>query len=155
MDEVTYTGYCHSPIGTFCITCHSKAVVEAYFTDNQGCDLPPDAPEVLKEAISQVSAYFAGCRKVFDVPLDPAGPPFFQQVWRELLRIPYGSTCSYGALAANIGHPKASRAVGLANNRNPISILIPCHRVIGANGNLTGYASGLERKRWLLALEKR
>ena len=93
-------------------------------------------------------------RTTFDVRLAPTGTPFQREVWTALQTIPYGTTCSYGELAAQIGRPGASRAVGLANGRNPISIIVPCHRVIGSTGTLTGYGGGLERKQWLLDLER-
>jgi methylated-DNA-[protein]-cysteine S-methyltransferase len=101
----------------------------------------------------QLEEYFAGQRSQFDVPLAMAGNPFELRVWRALQDIPYGHTTSYGAVAASIGAPEASRAVGLANGRNPIAVIVPCHRVIGADGSLTGYGGGLERKRLLLDLE--
>ena len=100
-------------------------------------------------------AYFAGDLEDFDLQLAPEGTPFQQSVWKELCTIPYGETISYGELARRIGNPKASRAVGLANGSNPIPIIIPCHRVIGSNGKLTGYGGGLPIKEKLLALEKR
>ncbi|ACG72266.1 methylated-DNA/protein-cysteine methyltransferase [Anaeromyxobacter sp. K] len=104
---------------------------------------------------SRARAWFAGDLGALDgLPLDPGGTPFQRQVWDELRRIPAGETRSYGALAAALGRPGAARAVGLANGRNPIAIAIPCHRVIGADGSLTGYAGGLDRKRWLLAHER-
>ena len=103
----------------------------------------------------QLAEYFAGERQEFDVPLKLAGTPFQQRVWRELVRIPFGTTITYAELARRIGQPTASRAVGHANGRNPISILVPCHRVIGADGKLTGYAGGVEKKQWLLAWERR
>ena len=105
---------------------------------------------MLVAAARQLAEYFAGRRRAFDLPLAPAGTPFQQQVWRQLLQIPFGSTCSYGALARAVGRPSASRAVGAANGRNPISIIIPCHRVIGSDGSLTGYGGGEPAKRWLL-----
>lgn len=108
------------------------------------------------EANSQLTDYFAGRRKTFELAIDRdalGGTEFQRRVWRELEKIIYGMTISYGELAARIGNPNAVRAVGLANARNPISIVVPCHRVIGANGTLTGYGGGLERKRWLLELE--
>jgi methylated-DNA-[protein]-cysteine S-methyltransferase len=108
----------------------------------------------LKDAVRQLGAYFGGERRRFDLPLAPEGTPFQQRVWQELLTIPYGETISYGELARRIGKPTGSRAVGLANGANPISIVIPCHRVIGSNGNLTGYGGGLKNKEWLLALER-
>lgn len=102
---------------------------------------------------AQLLAYFAGERQAFDLPLAPRGTDFQQTVWKALLEIPFGTTWSYGELARHIGKPKAARAVGLANGRNPISIIVPCHRVIGADGSLTGYGGGIARKRWLLAHE--
>jgi methylated-DNA-[protein]-cysteine S-methyltransferase len=109
--------------------------------------------ELLADARRQLSEYFAGERTTFDLPLRPAGAPFQLRVWEALLRIPYGETASYGEIARGLGHPTASRAVGAANGRNPIAIVVPCHRVIGSNGSLTGYAGGLECKRALLDLE--
>jgi methylated-DNA-[protein]-cysteine S-methyltransferase len=102
---------------------------------------------------SQLDEYFAGTRTTFDVPLAMAGNDFELSVWAALLEIPYGETASYGSVAQAIGHPTAPRAVGLANGRNPIAVIVPCHRVIGADGSLTGYGGGLERKRLLLDLE--
>ena len=101
----------------------------------------------------QLKEYFAGERTTFDLELDMDGPDFERLVWRALLDIPYGETSSYGELARRIGHPDAARAVGVANARNPIAVIVPCHRVIGADGSLTGYGGGLERKRLLLELE--
>jgi methylated-DNA-[protein]-cysteine S-methyltransferase len=103
---------------------------------------------------TQLTEYFEGRRTVFDLPLHQAGTPFQQTVWRGLLDIPFGQTWSYGQLAAHIGRPGAARAVGLANGRNPISIVVPCHRVIGSSGSLTGYGGGIERKRRLLDFER-
>jgi methylated-DNA-[protein]-cysteine S-methyltransferase len=110
---------------------------------------------VLAEAVRQLTAYFAGELTEFDLPLDPHGSDFSKRVWNELLEIKHGQTASYGEIARRLGHTNAaSRAVGLANGRNPIPIVIPCHRVIGADGSLTGYAGGMERKQVLLALEQ-
>ncbi|MCQ6551715.1 methylated-DNA--[protein]-cysteine S-methyltransferase [Streptomyces sp. C10-9-1] len=106
------------------------------------------------EAARQLGAYFAGERTAFDLPLHLAGTPFQRRVWECLLRIPYGETRSYGELAGELGGKGASRAVGLANGRNPIGIIVPCHRVVGSSGGLTGYGGGLDRKRRLLALER-
>jgi methylated-DNA-[protein]-cysteine S-methyltransferase len=109
---------------------------------------------VLEQASNQLSEYFAGERKMFDLPLAPKGTAFQLKVWLALRRIPYGETRSYGEIAAELGlAPTASRAVGLANGANPLPIVVPCHRVIGANGALTGFGGGLERKRFLLDLE--
>lgn len=113
----------------------------------------PDA-EPFAAAAGQLAAYFAGDLTSFDLPLGMAGTPFQRRVWAQLLEIPFGQTVSYGELAVAIGKPSASRAVGLANGRNPISIVVPCHRVVGSDGSLTGYGGGLDRKRFLLALER-
>jgi methylated-DNA-[protein]-cysteine S-methyltransferase len=110
---------------------------------------------IIEQAIGQLRAYFAGELETFDLPLAPDGTPFQQKVWQRLCDIPYGETISYGELARRVGNPKASRAVGLANGANPIPIVIPCHRVIGSNGRLTGYGGGLPLKEKLLALERR
>jgi len=109
---------------------------------------------VLPELREQLEAYWAGDLREFTVPLRLEGTDFQRKVWQALQGIPYGETWSYGKLAAELGAPGASRAVGLANGRNPIGIVIPCHRVVGANGSLTGYGGGLERKRWLLDHER-
>ena len=109
---------------------------------------------VLEEAVRQLKEYFAGERREFTLPVDPRGTPFQKSVWRALCGIPYGETRSYGEIARAVGKPGACRAVGMANHRNPVSIIIPCHRVIGADGSLTGYGGGLERKRFLLRLER-
>lgn len=106
-------------------------------------------------ARQQLEEYFAGMRRQFDLPLQPLGTPFQREVWRELTRIPYGATISYGELARRIGQPQAVRAVGAANGRNPLPIVVPCHRVIGADGSLTGFGGGLPAKRHLLSLEDR
>ena len=110
--------------------------------------------DVLAEAREQLTAYFAGELRDFDLPLAPLGTPFQVDVWEALRRVPYGRTCTYGELAAAVGRPTAVRAVGAANGRNPISIVVPCHRVVGANGKLIGYAGGLDRKTALLSLEQ-
>ena len=110
---------------------------------------------VLQEAARQLGEYFGGTRKVFDLPLQPRGTAFQQSVWRALCDIPYGQTRSYAHLAEQIGRPKACRAVGMANHKNPIPILIPCHRVVGADGSLTGYAGGTDMKKALLDLESK
>ena len=109
---------------------------------------------LIKEACRQLSEYLKGERKTFDLPLNPKGTDFQKCVWRALCDIPYGETRTYKQIAEAIGNPKAVRAVGMANNRNPITIIVPCHRVIGANGKLVGYGGGLEMKEFLLRLEK-
>lgn len=108
---------------------------------------------VLPDVRAQLEAYFAGTLRTFDVPLATAGTLFQQQVWAALRDVPYGSTCTYGELAVAVGRPSAVRAVGAANGRNPVCLVVPCHRVVGAGGALTGYAGGLERKSFLLSLE--
>jgi methylated-DNA-[protein]-cysteine S-methyltransferase len=121
-------------------------------------ELPPPGAERDDEALAPVAAqladYFAGRRLAFDLPLAPTGTAFQQRVWSALRDIPYGRTTTYGEIAAGLGQPTASRAVGLANGRNPIAVIVPCHRVIGANGTLTGFGGGLPRKRWLLEHER-
>lgn len=112
------------------------------------------ADDLLDRFVRQWAQYEAGQRQRFDLPLAPAGTPFQQEVWRALQAIPYACTTSYGVIAADIGRPQAVRAVGAAVGRNPLSVVIPCHRVLGRSGSLTGYAGGLERKQSLLALEQ-
>mgnify|MGYP005996113751 CR=1 FL=1 len=109
---------------------------------------------IIEQTLQQISEYFQGDRIAFNVPISANGTEFQTKVWKELVNIPFGKTWSYGELANAIGNPKASRAVGAANGKNPISIIVPCHRVIGANGSLTGYAGGLKAKSWLLQHEK-
>lgn len=138
-----------TPIGPLTLQADEAAVTAIRF----GADGAQDVSPMLDAAEAQLREYFAGTRRTFDLPLAPRGTAFQQQVWAALRAIPYGETRTYGELAAAIGSPSASRAVGMANHHNPIPIVIPCHRVIGANGTLTGYAGGLEIKRKLLALE--
>lgn len=152
-----------SPLGTIIIAATDKGLAGLWFDGQKhlppeltGPAVWPSAPDhpVLKEVISQLTDYFAGRRTEFDVPLDLAyGTAFQQSVWQALLKIPPGGTASYGELSARIGKPAAVRAVGAAVGRNPVSIIVPCHRVMGAGGALTGYAGGLERKSALLKLE--
>ncbi len=145
-----------SPVGPLTLHSDGVALTGLEFDDPKYPLEPSPRGEdgVLNAARRQLDRYFTDKLRVFDLPLAPLGTPFQQRVWAALLEIPYGVTRSYGALAAAIGAPKASRAVGLANGRNPISIIVPCHRVIGANGSLTGYGGGMERKRQLLDLEQ-
>lgn len=138
-----------TPIGPLTLEADENAVTAIRF----GAGGAQDASPLLDAAEAQLREYFAGARRTFDLPLAPHGTAFQQRVWTALRAIPYGETRTYGELAAAIDSPNASRAVGMANHRNPIPIIIPCHRVIGANGTLTGYAGGLEIKRRLLALE--
>jgi methylated-DNA-[protein]-cysteine S-methyltransferase len=154
---VCYT-WMESPVGRLLLSADDEGLRHLLFAEGPK-PVAPDAgwredPAPLREAIRQLRAYFAGELRAFDLALAPRGTGFQTRVWRELLNIPWGETISYGELAARIGNPKASRAVGLANGANPIAIVIPCHRVIGGNGKLTGYGGGLKTKEWLLALEK-
>jgi methylated-DNA-[protein]-cysteine S-methyltransferase len=143
-----------SPVGRLRIVADGVAIEQIWFV---GDDVPlaeTDEP-VLAEAVRQLEEYFAGRRTTFDLPLAPQGSGFQQRVWTALREIPYGETISYGELAGSLGLVNGARAVGAANGQNPIAIVVPCHRVIGANGRLVGYAGGLDRKQTLLGLEAR
>jgi methylated-DNA-[protein]-cysteine S-methyltransferase len=148
-----------SPLGPLLLAADDAGVREILFVNGRSPAKPdPSWKEdraPLEETIRQLRAYFAGELESFDLPLVPQGTPFQLTVWNRLCEIPYGETISYGELAGRIGNPKASRAVGLANGSNPLPIVIPCHRVIGSNGKLTGYGGGLPIKEKLLALERR
>jgi methylated-DNA-[protein]-cysteine S-methyltransferase len=149
-----------SPIDELRIVEHNGAITAIEFSPYRAADGRPrgardDEHPLLVEAVRQLRAYFARDLKEFDLPLAPVGSAFQQRVWTELLGVGFGETASYGQIAGRLGMTNAaSRAVGLANGRNPIPIVIPCHRIIGANGTLTGYAGGLERKQLLLQLEQ-
>ena len=144
-----------TPMGKMGIAEADGAITDLYFSDGS---LPEGAvvqeTELLKKAAAQLNEYFDGQRKGFELPLAAQGTAFQQAVWQALQSIPYGETRSYKEIAEQIGRPKACRAVGMANNRNPIAIIVPCHRVIGANGQLVGYAGGLSIKEYLLQLER-
>ena len=143
-----------SPIGPLTIVADEQGrLVELSF--RMIPDAPGHHPTAEAAVAAQLSEYFAGSRKSFDLELAPRGTEFQRAVWTELCRIPYGDTVSYADLARRIGKPSAVRAVGAANGANPIAVIVPCHRVIGSNGSLTGYGGGIERKQWLLALEGR
>lgn len=142
-----------SPIGKLWLEEEDGAISGLRFAAPALPALEQQTSPLLEQAKQQLAEYFAGQRQVFDLPLRVQGTPFQQRVWAALREIPYGQTRSYKQIAEQIGSPNASRAVGMANNRNPIAILIPCHRVIGADGSLTGYAGGLAAKERLLALE--
>src|ERR671937_2578160 len=152
-DNTLYT-YLRSPLGDLLLFGDEQALRGVYMD----AKAPPAwrrSDEAFAAAGEQLDQYFAGERRDFDLPLDLRGTPFQRRVWNALLTIPYGETRSYGEIAEQIGAPGAARAVGLANGHNPIAIIVPCHRVIGASGSLTGYGGGLDRKRSLLALEMR
>jgi methylated-DNA-[protein]-cysteine S-methyltransferase len=155
---IAYT-YLETSIGSLLLSASDSGLDSVLFPTNGRPAAPaPTWHEdalLLQEPIRQLRAYFAGKLENFDLALAPQGTPFQQKVWDELCLIPYGETISYGELAKRIGNPNASRAVGLANGSNPIPIIIPCHRVIGSNGKLTGYGGGLHIKEKLLALERR
>ncbi|MEZ5471709.1 MAG: methylated-DNA--[protein]-cysteine S-methyltransferase [Marinicella sp.] len=143
--------YLESPIGLIEITATDMGICGVYFIENSQHDYRPNHITALCR--NQLQEYFSGNRKTFDLPLDQKGTQFQKDVWHQLLTINYGKTATYGDISQKIGNPKAVRAVGAANGKNPISIIVPCHRVIGANGTLTGYAGGLNRKKWLLQHE--
>jgi methylated-DNA-[protein]-cysteine S-methyltransferase len=147
-------GYYNSPVGMLEIFGSDNGISMIYFLDRpKEIDSSIETPAVLKECINQLDEYFHGHRQQFDIQVDLQGTEFQKQVWLELMNIPFGKTASYHEIAQRIGSPNASRAVGLTNNRNKIPIIIPCHRVIGADGKLVGYGGGLWRKEWLLKME--
>ncbi|MFH9419766.1 methylated-DNA--[protein]-cysteine S-methyltransferase [Streptomyces sp. NPDC017529] len=164
--EATGGERCHAvlpdtPYGPLTLVAEGDTLVGLYMTDQrhrppQESFGPPEDPLAppFAETVRQLRAYFDGTLTGFDLPLAPRGTPFQRVVWDALREIPYGATLSYGQLAERIGKPSAARAVGLANGKNPIGIIIPCHRVIGASGSLTGYGGGLDRKRLLLDFER-
>ena len=148
-----------SPVGRLKLVASDEGLAAVLWENDRPQRVPMHVAEaddnhpVLREAERQLTEYFARRRTTFDLPLDPCGTPFQQQVWDALRTIPFGETRSYQQIASQIGRPKAVRAVGAANGRNPLSIVAPCHRVIGATGHLTGFAAGLETKAYLLELE--
>lgn len=138
-----------TPVGSMYLVSDGESIIGLKFGS---CE--KDRPDALLErAKTELTEYFAGVRKSFTVPISPEGTAFQKSVWKALLEIPFGETASYGDIAEKIGNKKACRAVGMANNKNPIAIIIPCHRVIGAGGKLTGYAGGTDKKEFLLNLE--
>jgi methylated-DNA-[protein]-cysteine S-methyltransferase len=150
----------HSPVGRLTLVASDRGLAAILWEHDRPGRVPVEiaAEErehpILVEAERQLDEYFAGRRTRFALRLDPSGTPFQRKVWHALLTIPFGQTQSYAQLAAQIGHPRAVRAVGAANGRNPLSIVAPCHRVIGSSGRLTGFAGGLRAKAYLLALER-
>lgn len=154
--KTLYTTYFHAPgpLGVIRLEGHDEGITSICFGQeapalNAGLSHP-----LLARCREQLEAYFHGQRQTFDVPLAAQGTPFQRRVWAALGKIPFGETASYGAIASALSQPTASRAVGMANGRNPLPIIVPCHRVIGANGQLTGYSGGLACKRWLLENEQ-
>ena len=158
MNRPTSYANVDSPVGPLTLVADGDELIGVYF-ENAALAAPPPGwvrdERRLRPAAIQLAEYFAGQRTRFDLPLAPRGTPFQRTVWEALLAIPYGETTSYGDLARAIGRPTASRAVGAANGRNPLSIVIPCHRVIGVDGSMTGYGGEISRKRVLLDLEAR
>lgn len=157
MNATLQTRTMQSPVGTITLAGHDGRIRhlrmddQTYEPSHDGWE--PDET-AFPEAVDQLTAYFAGDLQEFDLELDLIGTEFQRRVWGALLTIPYGETRSYGEIALQVGSPGASRAVGLANGHNPVGIIVPCHRVIGANGSLTGYGGGLDRKKLLLDLER-
>lgn len=153
---MTYRTEIPSPIGPLTLTSDGQSITEIWMGE------PAPAPQaivdpalpVFQQAAKQFEEYFAGARQDFNLPLAPSGTPFQMTVWNALKEIPYGTTISYGELARRVGNPNASRAVGLANGKNPLPIVVPCHRVIGSTGKLVGFGGGLPRKIALLELEQ-
>ena len=159
MNDVNAFTTMSSPVGRLTLVATGDRLVGLYFDDDPHAALARAAAtrddRGLHTAVGQLEEYFAGTRTTFDLPLAPAGSAFQKRVWAALRRIPFGGTATYGQIARAIGRPAASRAIGGANHRNPIAIVVPCHRVIGADGSMTGYGGGLRRKRLLLELEAR
>ena len=151
---VHYSANIQSPAGPLDITVSNDFLIGVSFSSNSNSNSYSFQSKLLIEVVDQLHAYFKGQLHSFDLPLQPHGTAFQQDVWKKLITIPYGTTISYGNLADMIGGPTYTRAVGTANGNNPIAIIIPCHRVIGANGSLVGYSGGLDKKRWLLAFER-
>lgn len=147
-----YITHYQSPIGTVEIAGSGESIVALNFVDRPHPD-DDKLPGILKECVRQIDEYFSGRRRAFSLELLMQGTEFQKTVWRQLLGIPYGQTASYAEIAAAIDKPAACRAVGAANGKNPISLIVPCHRIIGSNGSLTGYGGGLWRKEWLLKHE--
>ncbi len=154
-----FSAHCDSPVGPLTIIATDAGVRAVLWPDDDPArvvvaDATPDPGHpVLAAARRQLEEYFAGDRQDFDVPLDPVGTDFQREAWRALRTIPYGETVSYGQQAERMGDRRKARAVGAANGRNPISIIVPCHRVVGSNGSLTGFAGGVDTKEWLLRHE--
>ncbi len=160
MRMTLYQASLPSPVGCLSLVASDRGLVAVLWPDDRPARVPLDPAEerpnhpLLAAAVKQLDAYFAGSLHRFDLPLDPRGTAFQRSVWSALLEIPFGETRSYADVARAIGRPSAVRAVGAANGRNPLSIVAPCHRVVGSHGALTGFAGGLEVKHWLLAHEK-
>ncbi|MEO1446510.1 MAG: methylated-DNA--[protein]-cysteine S-methyltransferase, partial [Cyanobacteria bacterium J06635_11] len=165
-NNVTYYTWIESPVGDLLLTSNGQALTGLYLKGQKHFPKMADPEmedswknttdlEIFTQVQAQLTEYFTHKRETFDIPLAPQGTPFQKEVWRSLHQIPFGETSSYGTLAQQLGKPGAARAVGAANGRNPISIIVPCHRVIASNGKMTGYAGGIDRKQWLLRHEQK
>jgi methylated-DNA-[protein]-cysteine S-methyltransferase len=156
MDQI-YTTYYSSPVGLLRIRSNENYIHEVHFldpkTDSERIPATAELPTILQQCVDELIAYFSGHRTLFEVPIHQPGTHFQQRVWNELLTIPYGKTISYLQLSKQLGDPKAIRAAASTNGKNNIAVIVPCHRVIGSNNDLVGYAGGLSRKRWLLTHE--
>ena len=152
-EQPLYEVYYHSEIGLIHITGTEEGVASLHFIDKEAPPENTEVPECLADCVQQIDEYFNDNRKTFSLKLAPEGTYFQKKVWEQLLAIPHGKTTSYGEIATGLGDKNAMRAVGSATGRNPISIIVPCHRVIGSNGKLIGYGGGLWRKEWLLKHE--
>lgn len=160
MSSALYFTYVESPVGPLLLVSNGEALTGLYMNEHLygpkfTADWREERVPVLEEAARQLEEYFAGKRRVFELPLAPKGTPFQQQVWKALLELPFGETSTYGEIARRIGKPSAPRAVGAANGQNPISIIIPCHRLVASDGKLIRYGGGLGRKQFLLDHEKK
>jgi methylated-DNA-[protein]-cysteine S-methyltransferase len=158
LSDATLQARVVTPIGTITLTSNGRALKRLWLADTDfgdGTTVPAEEDAVLAAARDQLDAYFDARLRQFDLPLEPQGTEFQRRVWDSLTLIPFGETISYAELARRVDKPKAVRAVGAANGRNPLMIIVPCHRVIGADGSLTGFGAGIERKRWLLDHETR
>lgn len=147
-----FHGYMNSPLGVIEVVCSSDALLSVSYVENLSEN---DNNELLEKVLLQLTEYFNGKRTNFDIPVHFSGTEFQKKAWLELINIPFGDTIYYQEQAIKIGKPKAIRAIGSANSKNKISIIVPCHRVIGKSGDLVGYAGGLSRKKWLIEHEKR
>ena len=150
--EEFYIANYNSPIGNLVVISNQQSILECNFQNKK--KQSKEIPRILERALKQLDEYFKGERRKFDLDLSPSGTEFQEEVWKQLIEIPFGSTISYRELAVKIGNKRAVRAVGNANGKNPISIIIPCHRVIGSDGKLVGYGGGIEKKKWLLDFEQ-
>jgi len=147
---ITYQDHFETPLGIMEVVADAESIQSILFINKAAVSKKNGLTELAKQ---QLLEYYAGKRKVFDLPLNASGTAFQKSVWQALSKVPYATTCAYADIAQSINNPKAVRAVGSANGKNPMTIVVPCHRIIGSNGTLTGYASGVKRKAWLLEHE--